>query len=49
MGEDGIHFGIIDCKKTNEKISLILFEPSNFKGSGSSILAFRVKNVLMNT
>lgn len=49
MGEDGIHSCVIDCKKINGKISLILFEPSNFNGDGSAILAFRIKTAIKHS
>lgn len=43
MGEDGTHFSVIDCRNINDKTSLILFEPANFKGMGPAMLALRTK------
>lgn len=37
------------AKKINGKISLILFEPSNFIGDGSAILAFRIKTAIQHS
>ncbi|MFQ6292747.1 YopJ/AvrA family T3SS effector serine/threonine acetyltransferase [Yersinia enterocolitica] len=43
MGEDGIHFSVIDYKHINGKTSLILFEPASFNSMGPAMLAFRTK------
>lgn len=43
LGEDQIHFAVIDCKHVNEKTSLILLEPANFNSLGPSMLALRTK------
>ncbi|EJJ3932093.1 YopJ family type III secretion system effector serine/threonine acetyltransferase [Salmonella enterica] len=43
MGEDGIHFSVIDYKNINGKTSLILFEPANFNSMGPAMLALRTK------
>ncbi|EFA4879779.1 YopJ family type III secretion system effector serine/threonine acetyltransferase [Escherichia coli] len=49
MGEDGIHFSVIDCKYINGKTSLILFEPANFNSMGPAMLALRVKMVVQRS
>lgn len=43
MGEDGIHFSVIDYRYINGKTSLILFEPANFNSMGPALLALRTK------
>ncbi|EMW0229962.1 YopJ family type III secretion system effector serine/threonine acetyltransferase [Salmonella enterica] len=43
LGEDGIHFSVIDYKNINGKTSLILFEPASFNNMWPAILAFRTK------
>lgn len=43
MGEDGIHFSVIDYKHINGKTSLILFEPASFNSMVPAMLAFRTK------
>lgn len=42
MGKDNIHCALIDCKIINNKISLILFEPSSKACSGANLLAIRL-------
>ncbi|HIE3548347.1 TPA: type III secretion system YopJ family effector YopP [Yersinia enterocolitica] len=46
MGEDGIHFSVIDYKHINGKTSLILFEPANFNSMGPAMLAIRAKTAI---
>lgn len=46
LGEDGIHFSVIDYKMVDKKASLILFEPANFTGSGPILLTLRADSSL---
>ncbi|EKC7686044.1 YopJ family type III secretion system effector serine/threonine acetyltransferase [Salmonella enterica] len=46
MGEDGIHFSVIDYKHINGKTSLILFEPASFNSMGPAMLALRAKEAI---
>ncbi|GAB1845966.1 type III secretion system YopJ family effector YopP [Achromobacter xylosoxidans] len=49
MGQDGVHFGVIDYKRIEEKNSLILFEPArlfNTQSMGPAMLAIRAKRAI---
>ena len=48
MGEDGVHFAVVDCRIIDGKTSVMLFEPSRFSGQGPIFLALRVKSELDN-
>ncbi|WMI97515.1 YopJ/AvrA family T3SS effector serine/threonine acetyltransferase [Pseudomonas chlororaphis subsp. aurantiaca] len=43
MGEDGIHFAVMDCRVIDDHVSVILFEPASLNNMGPAMLAFRAK------
>ncbi|WP_407965867.1 YopJ/AvrA family T3SS effector serine/threonine acetyltransferase [Bartonella sp. C271] len=46
LGDDAIHFAVIDHQTINNRMSLILFEPTAFKHMKPAVLAMRVKDIL---
>lgn len=48
MGEDGIHFAVIEGRIINNKISLILFDSSNRHYKASNLLGIRLTLALEN-
>ena len=45
-GEDKAHFALLDIRFIDDKLSMILFEPSPLKNYASSLLAFRLECAL---
>lgn len=43
LGDNGIHFSVIDYKNISGKISLILFESASFNSLGPALLGFRTQ------
>ncbi|AQX22674.1 MULTISPECIES: YopJ/AvrA family T3SS effector serine/threonine acetyltransferase [unclassified Bartonella] len=43
LGDNEIHFAVLDHRMINERMSLILFEPVSFKHMKPAVLAMRVK------